>query len=78
MRVVHDTLGKGEHLLFACMGGSCAPRLCPTAGAPGAQVRQLESVSQKANHGIFSLSRGLDFGSLQMIQIWLSSGLAGL
>lgn len=65
---------KGKHLPFACRGGSCAP----TVGAPGVQVRQGKGVSQKSNHDIFSLSRGLDFGSLQMIQIWLSSSLAGL
>lgn len=68
-------LGKGSFPPFAAGVAAVPPT---SAGAPGAQVRQGEGVSQKANRGIFSLSRGLDFGSLQTIQIWLSSSLAGL
>lgn len=62
-------LGLTTAPLLQFKAGGCVSvcmRVC------GAQVLQGEAgqdfVSQKANHSIFSLSGGFDFGSLQMIQ----------
>lgn len=67
-------LGKGSISPCAARRKLCPPPL-PRCRA---QLRHGEGVSHKANHSNFSLSRGLDFGCLQVIQIWISSSSAGL
>lgn len=52
MQVVH-TWEKGNISPFAAGVAAVPPT---SAAAPGGQVGQGEGVSQKANHGIFSLS----------------------